>query len=305
MPKSPQPLDPPFATGPFRSAAAQQRGQSRGRLRAKDLTAPFPGIRMSAELPESFETRLAAYKPFMTDDRCFSHVTAAQLYGIPLPRELQSVSGIHLSVPFPAFPPRMKGLTGHRLYTSYRAREFRGFRVIRPEVSWCQLATSLTLDELIVAGDYLVQRKRPLCTVADLAAATNTIGRTRGLTNARYALADVRSGTDSPMESVLRLLIIRSGLSEPVIGHTVRDQRGDFVATPDLSYVAERIALEYEGSIHQSDPQVFAEDIERRELLEDAEWLVIRVIARHVYTTPHELLQRITRALVARKAPTS
>ncbi|CAN5121587.1 DUF559 domain-containing protein [soil metagenome] len=260
---------------------------------------------MSAELPEGFETRLAAYRPFMTDDRCFSHVTAAQLYGIPLPRELQEATNIHVSVPFPAFPPRMKGLTGHRLYTSYRAHEYRGFRVIRPDVSWCQLASVLSLDELIVAGDYLVQRKRPLTTLAELAAATNRIGRTRGLVNARYALADIRSGTDSPMESVLRLLIIRSGLPEPVIGHTVRDQRGDFVATPDLSYVDERIAIEYEGSVHQSDARVFAEDIERRELLEDAGWLVIRVIAKHVYPNPHELLQRITRALATRAAQSS
>jgi very-short-patch-repair endonuclease len=172
-------------------------------------------------------------------------------------------------------------------------------------MTWRHLATFLTLDELVVAGDYLVRRKRPLTTIAELDAATTRAGRAKGARNARYALADIRSGTDSPMESVLRLLIIRSGLPEPVIGHTVRDQRGDFVATPDLSYVAERIAIEYEGSIHQSDPWVFAEDIERRELLEDAGWLVIRVIARHVYTTPNELLQRIARALAARTPQSS
>lgn len=255
---------------------------------------------MSAELPDGLETRLNAYRPFMVDDRCFSHTTAAQLYGIPLPSESDSISTVHISVPFPAFPPRMMGLSGHRLYTTFRACDYRGYRVIRPETAWCQLAGSLSLDELIVAGDFLVRRKRPFTTMAELTAAVARAGRVRGIITARNALANIRTGTDSPMESVLRLLIIRAGLPEPEIGHTVRDRRGDFVATPDLSYVAERIAIEYEGSIHRTDAWVFAEDIERRELLEDAGWLVIRVISRHVYVNSHELVQRITRALTAR-----
>jgi hypothetical protein len=260
---------------------------------------------MSAEMTDSLETRLLGYEPLMKESTCFSHLTAAQLYGIPLPAPFATTTVVHVSVRFPAFPPQMKGVVGHRLTTTYSSHRSHGHELIRPATTWRHLAAYLTLDELIVAGDFLVRRKRPLTSIAELAAATTRAGRARGASNARYALADIRSGTDSPMESVLRLLIIRSGLPEPVIGHTVRDARGDFVATPDLSYVTERIAIEYEGSVHRTDPRVFAEDIERRELLEDAGWLVIRVIARHVYTNPHELLQRIVRALAARSPQSS
>jgi len=99
------------------------------------------------------------------------------------------------------------------------------------------------------------------------------------------------------METRLRLLLIVAGLPEPVIGNIVRNRDGDFVATPDLCYLRERIAIEYEGSIHQTDARVFAEDIERRELLEDAGWLVIRVIKGHIFDNPHWLAERVRRAL--------
>ena len=102
------------------------------------------------------------------------------------------------------------------------------------------------------------------------------------------------------METRLRLLLIAAGLPEPIIGHTVKNTDGDFIATPDLCYLTERIAIEYEGSLHQTDAHVFAEDIERRELLEDAGWLVIRVIKGHIFDNPHWLAERVRRALCER-----
>ena len=110
----------------------------------------------------------------------------------------------------------------------------------------------------------------------------------------------VRSGTDSPMETRLRLLIVRAGLPEPVIGYTIRDANADFVGTPDLAYVEQRIAIEYEGAGHRDDPRIFAEDILRRELMQEAGWYVIRVISDHVYKSPKWLVGRITRILAQR-----
>ena len=36
------------------------------------------------------------------------------------------------------------------------------------------------------------------------------------------------------METRLRMLLVAAGLREPIIGHTVKNRDGDFVATPDL-----------------------------------------------------------------------
>jgi hypothetical protein len=157
----------------------------------------------------------------------------------------------------------------------------------------------LMLDELILAADGLVRRKRPASTLDQLLA-TATRSDVRGIRKVRAALREARSGTDSPMEGRLRLLLTRAGLPEPVIGHTIRDANGDFVGTPDLSYIEQRIAIEYEGAVHRDDPRVFAEDILRRELMQEADWYVIRVISDHVFRTPDWLVTRIARILAQR-----
>jgi hypothetical protein len=296
MPK-PRPLPPPFAAGPFATADARAIGISTGRLRASDLRSPLRGVRVPSSAGDSLLDGLTAYRAHMAEDEYFSHVTAARLYGIPLPRDLADSPAVHVSVAAPSHPPQVRGVVGHRLFVPIAPRIHRGLSVVAPGRTWTQLAATLRHGDLIVAGDYLVRRKRPLCTLAELAGAVASMGRARGVRAARLALAEIREGTDSPMETRLRLLIVWAGLPEPVIGHTVRNREGDFVATPDLCYVRERIAIEYEGSIHQSDARVFAEDIERRELLEEAGWLVIRVIKGHVFGNPHWLAERVRRAL--------
>jgi hypothetical protein len=50
------------------------------------------------------------------------------------------------------------------------------------------------------------------------------------------------------------------------------------LARPDLSYLPEKIAIEYEGDHHRTDRQQWKRDKSRRRLLEDHGWLVIEVI---------------------------
>ena len=77
---------------------------------------------------------------------------------------------------------------------------------------------------------------------------------------------------------------------------------GDFIGTPDLAYIPERIAIEYEGAQHRDDPRIYADDIERRERMQEAGWYVIRVVSDHVFFQPDWLATRIRRALVQRAA---
>ena len=161
----------------------------------------------------------------------------------------------------------------------------------------------LNHTQLVMVGDHLVRRKRPLSTLAQLRATVEAAHHVTGLAAVRAALADVRAGTDSARETELRLVIVGAGLPEPVIGHTVINSDGHFVGTPDLSYVDEQIAIEYEGEHHRTDPRTYEDDIIRRELFEDAGWVVIRVTKSHLAGQPHWLTQRIARALADRAVP--
>ena len=169
--------------------------------------------------------------------------------------------------------------------------------VVAPELAWLQLAAALTLDELVVAGDHLVRRKRALSTLDTLAGAVAAAAGHRNVALAGRAIRDIRAGTDSPPESWVRLILVRAGLPEPLVGHTVTHD-GYWVGTPDLAYPEQRIAIEYQGSGHR-DRDVFEDDIDRLERFHAADWQVLQVTARQL-RDPARLVSRVDFALRSR-----
>lgn len=235
----------------------------------------------------------------MSPAQYFSHGTAAELYQFPI--RARGPRLLHVSVTVPAHPPQTLGVQGHRLAEGTVVVTRSGVRLVSAEVAWCQLAGRLSHNDIVVVGDFLVRRKRPLSSLAKLRATVDALGAVRGVRAMRRALEDVRAGTDSPMETRVRLLLVAGGLPEPVIQFAVKDADGFFVATSDLAYVKERIAIEYEGEIHQTDRPVYAEDIARREALGRAGWLVILVISDHL-SRPQLVVRRVAEALRERAA---
>ncbi|WP_168625524.1 hypothetical protein, partial [Cryobacterium sp. BB307] len=302
------PLPPEFEGTTFTTRSARNRGVPEKRLRAKDLRAPYRGVRTAASSlpvpgdPDS-ETQLAdlvhqavAYATRAGDDEVFSHATAARLWGISLPWWLEVRPGLDVAVYEPAHPPQVEGIFGHRIARDVGFELVHGVRVTPPVETWIQLASLLGVHDLVVAGDALVRRKRPLSTTAELTEAAVNARRRPGVRRLRAAALVVRPGTDSPMESRLRMLIVQAGLPEPLVGHTVFDDGGNWVGTPDLAYPEHRVALEYEGDIHRIDQLTFRSDIERRERFYDARWRIIRVVKDHL-DRPAPLLARIRSAL--------
>jgi Protein of unknown function (DUF559) len=287
---------PPELGSVFSTREALSRGVTPGRLRSRELVTPFAGVRSASEAKDVWD-QARQYLPRMRPGQFFSHLTAARMYGIPLPRAFELRKELDVSAP--ASRPRLVGVTGHRAAAT-PVRVHRGLPLTRPDWLFAELATQLTLDDLIIAGDALVRKKRPPTSLAELHAIV-AARDTRGIRTALEAICEVRSGTDSPMETRMRLVIVRGGLPEPLIGHTVTWPDGGFIGTPDLAYVAERVAIEYEGAHHRNDPLVFAADIERREQMQEAGWYVIRVISDHVFAQPGELVARVSRVLAERR----
>jgi hypothetical protein len=124
----------------------------------------------------------------------------------------------------------------------------------------------------------------------------------RGLSLCREAADLIRPGTDSWMETQLRLLVIDAGLPEPVVNVPAFDDAGRFLALPDLSYPLLQIAIEYDGDHHRTDQATWRRDVERRQLLEDAGWLIITATADDVIRHPERLIARIRAALRKRRA---
>jgi hypothetical protein len=245
---------------------------------------------------------------YMGDDEFVSHTTAGVLWGIALP--MLHDERIHVSVPAPQRAPRGAGVCGHQLeprrVTVVRHPEL-GIRITDPASTWALLG-GLIRDpyDLVAAADSIVHVDRvagpfgrvvtpALAVVADLASAIPS-GR-RGVVALRDALPRVRRGVASRPETWTRLTLIDAGLPEPERDVDVYDEAGDFIGCVDLAYPHLRIAIEYEGDHHRTDPAQWQRDIEKHDRLAEMGWRVIRVTRVMVFEDPGTLVGRVRAAL--------
>lgn len=191
---------------------------------------------------------------------------------------------IDISRKNPAQRPRRRGVLGHQLRIEREEIILRdGIWLTTPARTWCDLASLLAEEDLVVAGDFLVrsrtrdfsEHRKALCTVAELT--TLRLPRARANALRRAAAAKVRLGVDSPQESRLRLCLVRAGLPEPLVNHSLDD---DFDGRPlrwaDLAYPEYKIVIQYEGDHHRSRKRLAA-DIARDEDWQRAGWTVVRL----------------------------
>lgn len=121
----------------------------------------------------------------------------------------------------------------------------------------------------------------------------------RGLHRARVSLDLVDAGAESPKESWLRLILIRAGLPRPRTQIRVYDEFTAKVAYLDMGWEDLKVAAEYDGEHHRSDPRQYRYDAKRHEMLQGLGWIVIRVLAGD---REHEIIRRV-RAARARRTP--
>lgn len=209
-----------------------------------------------------------------------SHLSAAMLWGFPLPLALDNLAAIHLTGGPGKRAVRHKYVVGHQ--QSLEPDEIvTGVWVscTSPLRTWFDLAGILTPDDLVMAGDFLLRRRNPLATVDALDAFLAGKRGRKGYRRAMRARALMRANTDSPKETELRLLLVRHGLPEPGVNVPIFDENGCWIQDPDLSYERERIAIQYDGA-HHADPAQRRSDIFRDESARDAGWRVVVLTQR-------------------------
>ncbi len=266
----------------FTVAQAAAEGVPLGRLRGRELTRPFHGVRVRGGLDgSSLEDVCQALAPRLRDGQFLSHETALFLVGAAMP-EWPYRPGVHVSTHRPAREPRTRGVIGHRL----QAREastitVRGIPVEHPVRAWRQAGRLWRREDLVAAADSLIAGEDAWCTIDELRTEVATMGDERGGILTR-ALREVRAGVRSARETRLRLLITAAGLPEPRVAWDLFDARGTFVAELDLAYPHHRIAVEYDGRIHADDPRQFAKDADRWAAIHREGWHLVRILSHHL-----------------------
>ncbi len=95
---------------------------------------------------------------------------------------------------------------------------------------------------------------------------------------------------------MLRLLIVRAGMPEPMINAPIRSRDGRIVAHADLAYPEFNLVLEYDGDQHRTDRAQYYLDINRLERITREGWRVMRINLKHM-ASPTILAAAIREAL--------
>lgn len=311
----PSPLPSDLGTA-FSVGAARQAGVTPSRLRAGDLAQPYHGVRAVRHAPpassrpaptaeEMLRERALQYAHRMTGYEFFSHVTAAVMWGLPLPSWLVVDRLPDVAVLLARRAPAGRGVIGHALKGGMT------YSVVHPELgvpvstvasTWALLGGMLArLDDVVAVADAAVRQPLhtndapALATIDQLRAAAGAGRRVRGAL-LKEALPLVSTRSRSRAESRMRVLLQLGGVPDAEVNFDVW-HRGEWLAQVDLAYPEAKLALEYEGEHHLTDPAQWAADIARVDRLVEAGWRVIRVTKGDFDGGAVGLAARVRRAL--------
>ncbi|GAA2131594.1 hypothetical protein [Actinomadura napierensis] len=267
-------------------------------LRSAQYRHVLHDVYVPASLDDCVRVRCDAASLVLPPTAVFCGVTAARLYGVPVP---DTDARVHAAVPATASTvPRIRELKVHSYtITAEHLRNLHGRRVISPERLFLELAASVRRIDLIIAGDHMLRHR--LCTRERLNKFLQDCYRRRGVRKARFAMPHLEPRSDSPAETRLRMLIVDANLPRPVANQDVFNDWGVWLARPDLSYPAVKIAIEYEGLHHQQDHGQYSHDIERDGRLIDDGWIVIRVNKDGLFRSPRIVVNRVRKALAQQR----
>lgn len=294
----------------FTAENARAAGMTEYQLRHRWLVAPTPGIRLW-DLGDPPWREVVEAVSSLPGEHYLSHSTAARLWGLWLPRQLEQDGPIHITGRKGESGARRRpGIQGHKAWLNDAdVVECEGLRLTTPERTWLDLATQIKDPVwLVAAGDALLQRRNgpnrpdgvlgtnPLCTVAEVDAALGRRRRTKGINAARHARDLIRAGVDSPAETRLRLIIVEAGLPEPVVNQVVW-LSPTLKRRPDLHYPQWRIAIQYDGRGHGEAAQLNS-DIKRDSDFTDHGWESVKA-ADDIYRGDgaQQFLERLRRAI--------
>lgn len=224
--------------------------------------------------------QLLAWQPVLPTAAAVTHLSAAAARGWwlpPLPADLP----VFVHLPASAPRPRRAGLVVTRHRTAPVSEPVHGLRCATAAETLLACARDLSLVDLVVLVDSALQRGD--VSLVGLVEAADQ--RRRGAPGLRKALRFADGRSESPWETLLRLLHVMCGIAvEPQ--HEVFDEHGTFVARGDLWLVGSTDLHEYDGRDHLPKHQQ-RKDLKRARRLGHTAWV------RRGYTSEDVLHQAV------------
>ncbi|KQY03112.1 hypothetical protein ASD37_26750 [Mycobacterium sp. Root135] len=170
-------------------------------------------------------------------------------------------------------------------------RPIAGMSVTTPARTAFDIGRRGPLGDAVARVDSLLSTTR--FAVDDVIAMAGEHVGARGLGQLRRVLDLADAGAESPKETWLRLLLIGAGYPRPRTQIPVISPDGRRRYYLDMGWEERRLAVEYDGDHHRSDPVQFAGDIRRLADIDELGWGLVRVVARN---SRDDVLRRVQRA---------
>ena len=269
-------------TEPFVGSEALHKGLVRKHQLRSRCRAVFPDVYVRRDLEPTLRQRPQAAWLWSHRRGVIAGLTAAHWHGAKWVDACLPVELIWSN----ARPPRGIKTYDMRLEPD----EFRvvaGLPVTTPQRTAFDIGRRKPIDAAVARLDALAAATG--IKVVEVAELADRHRGARGMRQLGTALDLVDTGSQSPKETWLRLVLIREGLPRPTTQIPVITDRGQ-VYYLDMGWAELMVAAEYDGEHHRLDRWQYRKDIERSEALERLGWIVIRVTATD---RPPDIVRRV------------
>jgi hypothetical protein len=264
--------------GIFTARQAALTGTTRGALQSKVARGEWvrrsTGLYTPADrLPQELDAErfaIAVYGPRVA----LSHTTAADLYGLPVPRG----RAVHITVPRNVKRAPHEGITVHRRQLSVEECPLvQGMPMTSMARTLIDSSLCLSLDDAVALADAAMRERK--IELTELLAAGRRLQRHPELPRINDFLTYVDPRSGSVPESRVRVALRRAGLPVPITQYEVFHGRR-LIARVDFAWPYAKLILEVDGWRYHSDDAAFLHDRVTQNQLVQLGWRVLRVTAR-------------------------
>jgi very-short-patch-repair endonuclease len=280
---------------PFTVADARGAGLTWESLQTRSWRRMSRGQYAWTGLRYDVELMLRAAHKRLPDRAAFSGRTAGWIHGLDVP----PCEPIEVTIPRDV-PIRTRA--GVRLRRASLLESdlaiCRGFRVTTPLRTAIDLGSCADLVEATVAVDMALHAR--IVDLRTLHRYVDSSSGTKGIKRLRRAVDLAEPRSESPMETRLRMELIKGRLPKPEVQVDLHDHAGRFLARADLYYGDVRLLIEFDGQHHT---ERLVPDLRRQNGLLNAGYHILRFTAADLKTHGAVASQvRKTRSALLRKA---
>ncbi|MFT8358956.1 hypothetical protein [Bifidobacterium aquikefiri] len=218
------------------------------------------------------------------NDLTFCGLSAVRLLGITEPKYKRKMdTAVQVCVHKPGQRTRLTGVHFIMWTLPFNTESIQFgedvIEVVDPVTAAAQLLRYVEKEEAVVLFDALLCRnaRNREQTLNDLHELLHVAQRFPGKLKGQWALQYTREGTDSAMESRLRLKLVTNGFQCPVVNHQIVHPQTREIWFADLAYPELRIAIEYQGFDFHSSRASLAHDSRKVTALQGTDWNVLPV----------------------------